>query len=145
MDSKVIRAMKFNAARLMQEQFELLQEIAARMAEHDERTPESEYVSVGDGIKSVVEPAPEAASAASPSDAVKYQPRSMQSYLDTYHGRSSPWSDACHEGMARTLYMFAEALRTETQKVYKEADSYFPSPLIFFDRALSNLLPEVPR
>jgi hypothetical protein len=37
--SKAIRAMNFNADRMMEQQFTLLQEIAALMAERDECTP----------------------------------------------------------------------------------------------------------
>ena len=71
--------------------------------------------------------------AATPSDAVTHQPGSMQPYLDTFYGHSSPWSEACHEGMARTLNKFAEALRDEMGSGYT------------IKQAISNLLPEVPR
>jgi RNA-splicing ligase RtcB len=117
--SKEIRAMSFNTDNAWQDYFKLVQEIAALMAERDERVP-----------------APEAASAAPPSDAVK---RALDAFND-----AAGSIFATREPMTAALSTFAEALLEESDKtckvLYSDERSLVNRVLT---KAISNLLPEV--
>jgi hypothetical protein len=162
MDSKEIRAMKYNPNATWKQYFNLLQEITARMAEQAERTPAPE--TAGAHVSEVrSNPGNENGAwceiccatlvcpscgnhrsepAAPPSDAV------TRDVLEKVVKMLGPCDcSMCYERVTAALRTFAEALEAEKQHIY--SSGLFTSPEYqvvkeFDRRAIANLLgPEV--